>query len=49
MGLGFAGNPEDCPITQDVSDRLVRIPFYNGLTEDDQARVVEAITSFDVT
>jgi dTDP-4-amino-4,6-dideoxygalactose transaminase len=45
MGLEFRGNPEDCPVTQDVSDRLVRIPFYNGLTEDDQARVVEAITS----
>lgn len=49
MGQGFGGNPEDFPITQDVSDRLVRLPFYNGLTEDDQVRVVEAITSFNVT
>jgi dTDP-4-amino-4,6-dideoxygalactose transaminase len=49
MGEGFSCNWEDCPITQDVSDRLMRIPFYNGLTEEDQARVVEAIISFDVT
>ena len=49
MGQGFGGNPEDCPITQYVSDRLVRLPFYNGLTKDDQARVVEAIKAFDVT
>jgi dTDP-4-amino-4,6-dideoxygalactose transaminase len=49
MGQGFAGNPKNCPITQDVSNRLVRIPFYNGLTEDDQACVVEAITDFNMT
>jgi len=47
MGRGFAGNSNVCPITQDVSDRLVRIPFYNSLTQDDQAHVVKAITSFD--
>lgn len=49
MGIEFGGKPGDCPITQDVSDRLLRLPFYNDLTEDDQARVVETITSFEVT
>ena len=46
MGQRFGGKPGDCPITEDVSDRLLRLPFYNGLTEDDQARVVEAICRF---
>ena len=49
MGAGFARNPEACPVTQDVSDRLVRIPFFNDLTEVDQTRIVEAIIGFDAT
>ena len=32
---------------EDVSERLLRLPFYNGLTEADQARVVAAIIEFD--
>ena len=47
MGRRFGGNEGDCPVTEDVSDRLLRLPFYNELTEDDQASVVDAITDFD--
>jgi len=47
MGRQFGGKEGDCPVTEDLSDRLVRLPFYNELTEADQARVVEAITEFD--
>jgi dTDP-4-amino-4,6-dideoxygalactose transaminase len=43
MGRRFGGRPGDCPITEDVSERLLRLPFYNGLTEGDQARVVGTI------
>jgi len=46
MGRRFGGKPRDCPVTEDISDRLVRIPFYCGLTEGDQARVVDAIRKF---
>ena len=41
-----AGKPGDCPVTEDVSDRLLRLPFYNDLTEAEQAQVVEAILGF---
>ena len=47
MGQRFGGKPGDCPVTEEVSDRLLRLPFYNGLTEDEQARVVEAICKFE--
>lgn len=43
MGERFGGRPGDCPVTENVSDRLVRLPFYNDLTESDQERVVAAI------
>jgi dTDP-4-amino-4,6-dideoxygalactose transaminase len=45
MGRGFGGRPGDCPVTESFSDRLLRLPFYNDLTEEDQARVVDAITA----
>jgi dTDP-4-amino-4,6-dideoxygalactose transaminase len=43
MGRRFGGQPGDCPVTESVSDRLLRLPFYNDLTEDDQMKVIEAI------
>jgi dTDP-4-amino-4,6-dideoxygalactose transaminase len=46
MGKRFGGQPGDCPVTESVSDRLVRLPFYNTLPEPEQARVVEALRSF---
>jgi dTDP-4-amino-4,6-dideoxygalactose transaminase len=46
MGQRLGGRPGECPVTEDVSDRLVRLPFYNDLSESDQARVMEAVTDF---
>jgi dTDP-4-amino-4,6-dideoxygalactose transaminase len=46
MGQRYGGKRGDCPVTEDVSDRLLRLPFYNDLTEADQAMVVEAIREF---
>jgi dTDP-4-amino-4,6-dideoxygalactose transaminase len=43
MGKKFGGHAGDCPVTEDVSDRLMRLPFYNDLTEADLARVVDEI------
>jgi len=48
MGVGFGAKKSDCPVTEDVSERLLRLPFYNALTEAEQARIVAAITEFDV-
>lgn len=42
----WGGKPGDCPVTEQVSDRLLRLPFYNALTEADQLRVIGAITEF---
>jgi len=43
MGLRHGGRPGDCPVTEDVSDRLLRLPFYNDLAPHDQQIVIEAI------
>ena len=47
MGRLFGGKEGDCPITETVSDVLVRLPFHNGLSEGDQAFVVKAIKEFN--
>lgn len=46
MGQKFGGSPGMCPVAEDVSDRLVRLPFYNDLSSEDQSRVVETIRGF---
>ena len=47
MGRRFGGRPGDCPIAEHISDRLLRLPFYNNLTDDEQERVVTAIKYFN--
>jgi dTDP-4-amino-4,6-dideoxygalactose transaminase len=46
MGRKLGGKPGDCPVTESTSPRLLRLPFYNALTEGEQDEVIEAITSF---
>jgi dTDP-4-amino-4,6-dideoxygalactose transaminase len=43
MGQRLGGRAGDCPVAESVSERLLRLPFYNDLTEADQDRVVRAI------
>ncbi|MBX3736350.1 MAG: DegT/DnrJ/EryC1/StrS family aminotransferase [Candidatus Didemnitutus sp.] len=40
------GAPGDCPVTENTSDRLLRLPFFNAMTFDQQSRVSEAILAF---
>ena len=34
------------PVTESISKRLLRLPFYYGMTKDDQDTVVESIQRF---
>jgi len=44
-GLRFARGG-DLPVTVDVSERLVRLPLFAGLTESELDRILEGVTSF---
>ena len=48
MGMEFGGKLGDCPVTEDMSDCLLRLPFYNDLTDADLDRVVSDVLSFRV-
>jgi dTDP-4-amino-4,6-dideoxygalactose transaminase len=44
-GRRFARRPTECPVTIDVSTRLVRLPFYNTLAPAEVERVAEAFVA----
>ena len=46
MGRSFGGSVGDCPVTERVSDQLIRLPFHNVLTGTEQEEVMEAILEF---
>jgi dTDP-4-amino-4,6-dideoxygalactose transaminase len=46
MGLRYGGKVGDCPVTEDISDRLVRLPFYNALSSAELEEVIDAVRSF---
>lgn len=43
MGRNWGYDVGDCPVTEDMGDRLLRLPFYNDLQPADQLRVCSAI------
>ena len=46
MGERLGARAGDCPVTEDVSARLVRLPFFTGLDEASQQRVIDAVTEY---
>jgi dTDP-4-amino-4,6-dideoxygalactose transaminase len=46
MGQRFGGRPGQCPVAEDASERLLRLPFFTGMTCDEQDRVIEAVGTF---
>ena len=48
MGAKLGGRPGDCPVTEHISDRLLRLPFFNELSETEQASVVDRLLAFRV-
>lgn len=48
LGQTYGGHAGMCPITEDVSDRIVRLPFFVDLSEADLRRIVAAIRAFPI-
>ena len=43
MGRHYGGRPGQCPVTEDIADRLVRLPLYFQLSPGEQDRVIDAV------
>jgi dTDP-4-amino-4,6-dideoxygalactose transaminase len=46
MGRKFAREADEYPVTEDLSQRLVRLPFYTDLAEEDQERTIAEVLAF---
>jgi dTDP-4-amino-4,6-dideoxygalactose transaminase len=46
MGQRWMARRTGCPVTEQISERLIRLPFYNQLTDDDQACILDRIYQF---
>ena len=46
VGRAFGGREGQCPVTEDVSDRLLRLPLFTGLSESEQDEVIAAVLAF---
>jgi len=46
MGIKYGGLPGDCPVTESVSDRLIRLPMYFDLSEQEQHEVINCTRAF---
>lgn len=46
MGRKLGGKEGGCPRTEEISDRLLRLPFYNALSENDQKYIIEKLKGF---
>jgi dTDP-4-amino-4,6-dideoxygalactose transaminase len=46
MGERLGGETGACPVAEDVAGRIVRLPLFQGLTRDQQNRVVETLHAF---
>lgn len=46
MGLRLGWKPGDCPVTEHVSETLLRLPFFTTLTEPEHRAVLEAVQAW---
>jgi dTDP-4-amino-4,6-dideoxygalactose transaminase len=45
-GQQLGGKPGDCPVTEKVSDQLVRLPLNNSMGLEDVEQVIDAVLAF---
>jgi len=48
MGRSLGGQTGDCPVTESISDRLLRLPLFSTMTDAEQDIVLAAVQQFSV-
>lgn len=46
MGRSFGGKIGECPVTERISDQLIRLPFHNLLSSSEQEQVIDLLEAF---
>ncbi|MCZ2131649.1 MAG: dTDP-4-amino-4,6-dideoxygalactose transaminase [Bacteroidetes bacterium] len=45
MGCALGFRPEDCPVSEELAGRLLRLPLYTQLTHEQQDYIIENVTA----
>jgi dTDP-4-amino-4,6-dideoxygalactose transaminase len=45
-GRTFGGRDGECPVAEDIAERLLRLPFFTNMSDDEQATVIETLLAF---
>jgi dTDP-4-amino-4,6-dideoxygalactose transaminase len=48
LGAWSKERPAECPVTEVVADRIVRLPFYTSMTEEEQGRVIDEVKKLTI-
>lgn len=48
MGEKYGGKEGDCPVTERITDQLLRLPFYTNMTDEEQRTVIHTLKEFTV-
>ena len=48
MGRQLGGEKYHCPITENISDRLVRLPFFNDISDEELNIVTKTVLKYTV-
>ena len=48
MAQKLSASLTECPIAENVSERLIRLPFFTTLTDGELETVIEVARGFDV-
>lgn len=46
MGRTFGANAGDCPVAEEISDKLLRLPLYFDMSDEEQSEVIRAVKEF---
>lgn len=46
MGRRFGGREGQCPVTEEVSERILRLPLFYELSDAEQVEVIEEVSAF---
>ena len=46
VGRRLGGRAGDCPVAERVAERLLRLPFYTDMTDEEQTAVIDALQEF---
>ena len=46
VGRRLGGAEGDCPVTEEICEKLVRLPLYDGLSAEEQRYVIDVVREF---